>query len=159
PTEKAVGEEKISIKRALIAEDEDGNMEILSRQLEKMGIAADKTYDGDEVLEIYRQSEEFYYDVILMDIHMPGKSGMEAIREIRNMKRKDNGIPIVAVTADILDKRKAGALSDKINGYLVKPYRVEDIRAVLLPIGGNHGRYQGTGKGSHDSSAESSFSL
>lgn len=128
-----VGKEAISIKRALVAEDEDANMEILCRHLEKMGIAADKTYDGEEVLEIYRQSEEFYYDVILMDVHMPGKSGMEAIREIRNLERKDSGLPIIAVTADILDKRAAEELDDKVNGYLVKPYREEDIIAALLP--------------------------
>ena len=58
-------------------------MEVLCGYLEKMGIAADKTYDGDEVLEIFRQSEEFYYDVILMDVHMPGISGYEAVGKIK----------------------------------------------------------------------------
>lgn len=128
-----VREEELSIKRVLVAEDEDANMEILYRHLEKMGIAADKTYDGEEVLEIYRQSEEFYYDAILMDVHMPGKSGVEAIREIRNMGRKDSGLPIIAVTADIPDKWTAGELDNKVNGYLVKPYRAEDIKTALLP--------------------------
>ena len=132
PLMEAGVEEEISIKRVLVAEDEDANMEILCRYLEKMGIAADKTYDGGEVLEIYRQSEEFYYDVILMDIHMPGGSGIEAIREIRNLGRKDSGLPIIAVTADILDKRMTGGVADIVNGYLVKPYCAEDIRSVLL---------------------------
>lgn len=129
---EVVREEAISIKRALVAEDEDANMEILCGYLDKMGIAADKTYDGDEVLEIFRQSEEFYYDVILVDIHMPGKSGIEAVREIRSMGRNDSGLPIIAVTGDVLDKRMAGELSAKVNGYLVKPCRAEDIRSVLL---------------------------
>lgn len=130
--EKAGREEAISIKRALVAEDEDANMEILCRHLEKLGVTADKTYDGDEVAEIFRQSDAFYYDVILMDIHMPGKSGLEAVREIRNMRRKDNGLPIIAMTADILDERMTEELSAKVNGYLVKPYRAEDIRSVLV---------------------------
>ena len=134
---EAVGEEPVSIKRALVAEDEDANMEVLCGYLEKMGIAADKTYDGDEVLEIFRQSEEFYYDVILMDVHMPGISGYEAVGKIRSMGRNDSGLPIIAVTADILDKQIVEEMSVKVNGYLVKPYRIEDIRSVLLQISGS----------------------
>lgn len=136
-SKEAVREETVSVKRALVAEDEDANMEVLCGYLEKMGVAADKTYDGEEVLEIFGQSEEFYYDVILMDIHMPGISGLEAVRKIRSMGRNDSGLPIIAVTADILDKRIAEELSAKVNGYLVKPYRAEDIRSALLQISGS----------------------
>jgi len=135
--EEVIGEDAVSIKRALVAEDEDANMEILCGHLEKMGIAADRTYDGDEVLEIFRQSEEFYYDVILMDVHMPGMSGLEAIREIRSMGRNDSGLPIIAVTADIRAERIAEELSVKVDGYLVKPYRAEDVRSALLRLSGS----------------------
>lgn len=136
---KALGEDVISVKRVLIAEDEDANMEVLCGYLGKMGVAADKTYDGDEVLEIFRQSEEFYYDAILMDVHMPGKSGIEAVREIRNMERKDSGLPIIAMTADILDKRMTG--EGKVNGYLIKPYRAEDVSSILRQISGVQERH------------------
>lgn len=135
-SKKAAGKEPVSVKRVLVAEDEDANMEVLCGHLEKMGIAVDKTYDGDEVLEIFEESEEFYYDVILMDVHMPGISGFEAVRKIRNMERNDSGLPIIAVTGDVLDKRIADELSAKVNGYLVKPYRAEDIRSALLQISG-----------------------
>lgn len=124
--------EEIFMKRALVAENEDANMEIICGYLEKMGIAADKTYDGDEAVEIFRQSEETYYDVILMDIHMPGKNGIEAAAEIRNMSRKDSGMPIIAMTADILDERIKEALSATVSVCLVKPYREEDVRSALL---------------------------
>lgn len=89
------------------------------------------------MLEIFRQSEEFYYDVILMDVHMPGISGYEAVGKIRSMGRNDSGLPIIAVTADILDKQIVEEMSVKVNGYLVKPYRIEDIRSVLLQISGS----------------------
>lgn len=134
---KAVWEKPVSVKRALVAEDEDTNMEVLCGYLEKMGIAADKTYDGDEVLEIFRQSEEFYYDVILMDVHMPGINGFEAIRKIRSMERNDSGLPIIAVTGDILDRRFTEELAARVNGYLVKPYCAEDVRSALLQISGS----------------------
>lgn len=129
--EEISGDQEIRVKRALVAEDEDANMEVICGLLEKMGIAVDKTYDGDEVLEIFEQSEEDYYDVILMDIYMPAKSGIEAVREIRSMERKDSGMPIIAMTADILDGRALEKLSALVNGYLVKPYREEDVRFAL----------------------------
>lgn len=123
--------ELISVKRVLIAENEDAGMEIICRYLENMGIAADKTYDGDEVLDVFEQSEEFYYDAILMDIHMPSKNGIEAVREIRNMDRGDRDVPIVMMTAELPEEQMSGALSDMVNGYLVKPYRAEDVRTAL----------------------------
>lgn len=118
-------EQADTIKRALIAEDEDKNREVLCGYLCELGIAADKAHNGREVIEIFERSEENYYDVILMDIHMPDIGGMEAVRIIRNMDRKDSGLPIIAVTADI------EAVSAEIGDYLIKPYSLEDIRHIL----------------------------
>ena len=114
-----------TIKRALIAEDEDKNREVLCGYLCELGIAADKAHNGREVVEIFEQSEENYFDVILMDIHMPDIDGMEAIRIIRSMDRKDSSVPVIAITAD------SEALSAEIDDYLIKPYSMEDIRHIL----------------------------
>ncbi len=83
-------------------------------------------------MEIFNRSEENRYDVILMDINLPEKSGIEAVREIRESDREDNGIPIVIITADVLDRHRSDILSAKINGYIIKPYSLEDVRTVLL---------------------------
>lgn len=120
------------IKRALVAEDEDSSMDALCGYLKRLGIASDQTYDGDEAAAVFEQSEEHYYDVVLMDINMPVKSGIEAIRTIRRMERKDNCLPIIAMTADTLAQQKMGEISAQVDGYLIKPYRLEDIRSVLL---------------------------
>lgn len=69
-------------KKALIAEDDELNMEVTAKILKNMGIAVDKTYNGEEVTEIYSQSEKKEYDFILMDMRMPIKDGVEATREI-----------------------------------------------------------------------------
>ncbi len=167
--EKTSEQEEIPVKRALVAEDEDANMEVICAYLEKMGIAADKTYDGEEVLEIFRQSEEAYYDVILMDIHLPVQSGIEAAKEIRSMKRKDSGIPIIAMTGDVWN----GRVPEEMSVTVGKPYREEDLRSALQAccksqaktVGDrkkaeNHGRIGGTqttGKRSGHSSAESTL--
>ena len=133
--EKQISEgtgEHILPKRALVAEDERTNMDIICKYLEILDIEADKAYDGDEVMEIFNKSEENRYDVILMDINLPEKSGIEAVREIRKSDREDNGIPIVIITADTLDRHRPDILSDQINGYIIKPYSLEDVRTVLL---------------------------
>lgn len=119
-------------KRVLVAEDERANMDIICKYLEILGIEADKAYDGDEVIEIFNSSEENRYDVILMDINLPEKSGIEAVREIRKSDREDNGIPIVIITADTPFRHRPDILSAKINGYIIKPYSLEDVRTVLL---------------------------
>lgn len=131
--EKALRSPKqVFIKRALVAEDEGSNMEIICRYLEELGVAADRAYNGRQAIEIFEKSKMNYYHIILMDINMPDKDGTEAIRLIRCMDRPDSGLPIIAVTAQIPDKEKKDAFSDKIDGYLVKPYRLEDICSVLL---------------------------
>lgn len=121
----------ISLKRALVAEDEGANMELICKYLGKLGIEADRTYDGDEVIDFFMKSEENRYDVILMDINLPGKSGIEAVRTIRSLDRADSGLPIIAITADALGRHKMDVISDEINGYVFKPYRFEDIRIAL----------------------------
>ncbi|MBD5522646.1 MAG: response regulator [Lachnospiraceae bacterium] len=125
-------EEHILPKRALVAEDERANMDIICKYLEILDIEADKAYDGDEVIEIFNKSEENRYDVILMDINLPEKSGIEAVREIRKSDREDNEVPIVIITADTLDRLRPEILSVKINGYIIKPYSLEDVRTMLL---------------------------
>lgn len=119
------------VKRVLVAEDEDANMEIICKYLDKLGIEADKSYSGNEVVEIFARSIENYYDMILMDINMPDKGGIEAIRTIRGLDRKDKNLPVIAVTADTIDKQKMNDVSVKINGYITKPYRLEDIISAL----------------------------
>ncbi|MCM1387051.1 MAG: ATP-binding protein [Bacillus sp. (in: Bacteria)] len=123
---KIRSDEIITIKRALVAEDEESNMAVLCQYLYELGVAADISHNGREVIDIFKRSEENYYDVILLDIHMPKISGMEAVRTIRNMDRKDSGLPIIAVTAD------GEAVSAEISGCLLKPYNLEDIRHILL---------------------------
>lgn len=119
------------IKRALVAEDEDSSMDVLCGYLKRLGITFDQTYDADEVTAVFEQSEENYYDVILVDINMPSRSGIEAVRAIRQMERKDSCLPVIVMTADTLGQQALRELSAHVDAYLTKPYRLEDIRAVL----------------------------
>ena len=122
--------EKPSVEglRVLLVEDNELNMEIASFLLEEQKMIVTQAYNGLEALEIFSTSQEFSFDVILMDVMMPKMGGLEATRRIRSLERKDaNTIPIFAMTAnafvdDIERTKKAG-----MNEHFSKPLAMEKV--------------------------------
>lgn len=116
--------EEVSLEglRALLAEDNELNMEIAKFLLENNGIRVEGVENGLEAVKKFQSSEPGYYDVIFMDIMMPEMNGWDATRKIRSMKRPDAGsIPIIAMSAnafaeDIISSRISG-----MNEHLTKP--------------------------------------
>jgi CheY-like chemotaxis protein len=81
------------------------------------------------------------YAAILVDIHMPGMDGHELTRQLRAGEANRNGArtPIIAVTADVMKGQEEHCLATGMDAYLVKPVRIERLRATLerwLPISG-----------------------
>lgn len=124
--------EELAGRCILLAEDNILNQEIAKELLEGYGAMVDAVEDGLKCVEWFKRSEPGYYDLILMDIHMPVMNGYEAVRKIRGMERPDAAsIPIFAMTADafaedIEETKKAG-----MNSHLAKPL---DIPAMLREI-------------------------
>ena len=78
------------------------------------------------------QSEEYYYDAVLMDVQMPIMDGYEATRTIRNMQRKDvKKLPIIAMTANALEEDKEAALKNGMNAHISKPLDMDIFIDVL----------------------------
>lgn len=78
------------------------------------------------------KSQEYYYDVVLMDVQMPIMNGYEATRTIRNMPRKDvKSLPIIAMTANALEEDKEAALKNGMNAHISKPLNMDIFIAVL----------------------------
>lgn len=108
--------------RALVAEDNDLNMEIVKYMLERNGIQVVCAKDGQEAVSLFEQSQINEFDFILMDIMMPKLNGLDATRKIRSLKRADaKTIPIIAMSAnafveDMLNSKVAG-----MNMHLAKP--------------------------------------
>lgn len=106
----------------LVAEDNDLNMEIVEYMLERNGIQVVCAKDGQEVIDLFKKSEENKFDFILMDIMMPKINGLDATRKIRSLKRQDaKTVPIIAMSAnafveDIMNSKVAG-----MNMHLAKP--------------------------------------
>lgn len=109
-------------KKALLAEDNNLNMEIAKFQLEQEEIEVFTASNGKEAVEMFEASQPGFYDIILMDIMMPVMDGLEATRHIRSMNRRDSmTIPIVAMSANAFQEDVEKSLAAGLNEYLTKP--------------------------------------
>jgi len=114
--------------RILVAEDNVINQKVALLLLERLGYAADVAADGEETLAALRRQR---YDVILMDVQMPGMDGVEAARRIRDEWPAEERPRIIAVTASALDEDRESCLSAGMDDFLSKPVLLEDLRLVL----------------------------
>ena len=114
----------------LLAEDNHINRKLALAALAQMGCGADVAADGHEALKAVMAKR---YDVVLMDVQMPGMDGLEATRQIRAWE-KQNGVPstrIIALTANALTGDRDICLKAGMNDYLSKPIRLEALHKAL----------------------------
>lgn len=119
-------------KRVLIVEDNEMNMEIAAEIISDTGVLVEKAVNGTEAVNKVMESPEKYFDMIFMDIQMPGIDGYQAAKSIRRLERKDvREIPVIAMTAnafheDILKTKEAG-----MDGHIAKPIDINDLYKTL----------------------------
>jgi CheY-like chemotaxis protein len=111
--------------RVLLAEDNPINALLARALLEREGCKVDRIASGDEAVSALSRG---FYDLILMDLRMPGLNGLEATRALR-----ERGVttPIVALTADAFDEDRRACLAAGMNDFLAKPLTPPALRAVL----------------------------
>lgn len=113
----------------LIVEDEEKIQRLLELELEYEGYQVGKASDGVEALEAYRSGN---WDLILLDVMLPGLSGIELLRRIR---ANDTMTPVILLTAKGSVEDKVSGLDLGANDYITKPFQIEElfarIRAVL----------------------------
>ena len=115
-----------------MVEDNELNREIAEAILEETGFIVETAPDGTDAVDLMRQSEEYYYDAILMDVQMPVMDGYEATRTIRALPRKDvKTLPIIAMTANAMEEDKENALKSGMNAHIAKPLDIELFLDVL----------------------------
>jgi CheY-like chemotaxis protein/two-component sensor histidine kinase len=114
--------------RILVAEDNAVNQKFLSLILARMGYQARFCDNGQLALEAVMQGQ---FDLILMDIHMPVMDGLSATRAIRAMACPTSQIPIVALTADVLQDAKDQAQAAGVSAFISKPIKPEDLELVI----------------------------
>ena len=91
-----------------------------------------KTWDGQEAVELFRNSELGEFDVILMDIMMPVMNGYEATKMIRSLDREDaKKIPIIAMTANAFTEDRIKAKEAGMDEHIPKPVDVKLLLKVI----------------------------
>ncbi len=115
--------------RILLAEDNVVNQRVMLLMLEKQGHSVAIAADGSEAIAML---DEESFDVILMDIQMPGMNGYEATKAIRLSEQGKGGhVPIVALTAHAMKGDREACLAVGMDDYLSKPVDLRELRLVL----------------------------
>lgn len=121
--------------RVLLVEDNDLNAEIAQFTLGRAGAVVTHAKDGESAVEAFAASAPHEYDVVLMDIMMPGIDGLEATRRIRALDREDAATtPIIAVSANAFADDRKLSREAGMNAHLSKPVSSQELVEALAHI-------------------------
>jgi two-component system, OmpR family, response regulator len=120
----------------LVVEDEEKIARLLELELEYEGYSVTKAADGIRALEAYRTQK---WDLILLDVMLPGLSGIELLRRIR---MNDAQTPVLLLTAKDSVEDKVSGLDLGANDYITKPFRIEEVLARIRVALRNKGSRQ-----------------
>lgn len=118
----------------LLVEDNKINQKLACLMLGKIGVQPVVAESGRQAIEAVRNEGKF--DLILMDLHMPGMDGVQAAREIRGILG-DACPPIVALTADVFSGAEEEAMEKGLDGYLTKPVTSDTLAECIRKYTGN----------------------
>lgn len=121
-----------SSKRILVVEDNDLNREIAQEILSMTGVKVETAENGKEAVDMVTASEEWYYDLILMDLQMPVMNGHDATRALRAMDRRDiRKMPIIAMTANAFLEDVQESKASGMNEHMSKPLDIDQLQRML----------------------------
>jgi putative two-component system response regulator len=119
-------EDHILTARILMVDDEESNLELLRRILEPVGFKdLQATADPFQVLPLCQQIQP---DLVLLDIAMPGKNGLEVLAEIRGHMGEEEYLPVLVLTSDHSPDTKRRSLSAGAQDFLTKPLSPAEVR-------------------------------
>ena len=119
----------LSACRVLVVDDNGINLRVARTFLEQYGSEVTEACDGNEALDLLSHQP---FDLVLMDIHMPGLDGAEAFRRLRMSASMNRIIPVIALTADSMHGDRERYLGMGFDGYISKP--IEE-RALITAMG------------------------
>ncbi|MDY4587089.1 MAG: response regulator [Oscillospiraceae bacterium] len=115
----------LSGRRVLLAEDNETNRFIARAILCEEGVKVDTAENGREACDMLSGKPAGYYDLVLMDVHMPVMDGYEAARKIRAFSDRElAAVPIIAMTANAGEENRQCALDAGMDSYITKPFDV-----------------------------------
>ncbi|BAO76027.1 ATP-binding protein [Winogradskyella sp. PG-2] len=117
---------QLSKKRILIVEDNRINQTVTKRILENENVECMIAQNGEEAVKFVKENT---FDLILMDINMPIKNGIEATKEIRTFNQ---AIPIIALTAVEIEEQKYKIFDSGMNDIVLKPYDIDKFKKTII---------------------------
>ncbi|SDB03571.1 hybrid sensor histidine kinase/response regulator [Eubacterium oxidoreducens] len=122
-------------KRILLAEDNELNRLYAVEILKEAGCEVDCVQDGIVCVAKLETEKAGYYDCILMDLMMPNLDGISATKIIRNLEDQDRSkIPIIAMTASVMNEDREKALLAGMNGFVEKPLDVKRLFEIMKNV-------------------------
>jgi signal transduction histidine kinase/FixJ family two-component response regulator len=119
--------------RILLVEDNPANQKLVTYILQDRGHSVELADNGQEAILL---TEKKCYDVILMDVQMPGMNGLEATAAIRGREMSENRVPIIAMTAHAMERDRERCLAAGMDGYLSKPVNAHEMISLLESLAG-----------------------
>ena len=121
-----------SKKRILLVEDNELNREIAEEIIGETGVVIESAVNGQEAVQMFKERDPYYYDLIFMDIQMPVMDGHTAARMIRQSEKRDaQSIPIVAMTANAFTDDIAQSRQSGMNQHITKPLDIEELMRCM----------------------------
>jgi hypothetical protein len=129
---QATAQPQLAKLRVLLAEDNRINQRISVLMLQPHGVVVDCANNGPEALSLF---DEHLYDVVLMDIQMPGMSGLEVTHVMRrHPDPRRAAIPILALTANALRQDQERYLAAGMNACLIKPFEEQHLHQTIVGV-------------------------
>ena len=128
--EVPIQKEVSNTKRILIVDDNTLNIKVAKRLLSDLNLEIDECYNGQECIDKIKNGEK--YDLILMDIMMPVKSGETTLKELKELS--DFSTPVVALTADAVAGSEEKYIKEGFISYLSKPFTRDQIQKEVKQI-------------------------
>lgn len=112
----------------LVVDDYLINLELTKEMLEILGCRVDTAENGHKALDLFNQN---HYDLIFMDIQMPDLDGYQVVNVIRKIENNERHVPIVALTANVLEADDRQSLTGEMDAYLTKPVKIKDLEGMI----------------------------
>ena len=133
PTEQACQTTPKRNMNVLVAEDNSVNQRLAARLLEREGHSVTIAGSGQEAVDLFEQRP---FDLILMDVQMPGLDGLQATARIREKERSTGGhVPIAAMTAQAAESDRLRCLESGMDAYVTKPVHVPALLKIIESVG------------------------
>ena len=114
--------------RILVVEDERALCETIVRSLRRLAYSVDPCYDGDTAIDLLGSER---YDLVLLDLNLPGADGMTVLRTLRQTDRETR-VLILSARSEVADKVEG--LDAGANDYLAKPFHLEELEARIRSL-------------------------